>query len=146
MRPDTTALLNDYDSAVLTGFDRSGLPVSLRCVPIVGEDGTLHVEIPSWADLVEGRAGLLAHFHDERLWHQRSFICRGRIVKADESWRFDPEITLIGMGHRPLGLVRSLLEGRRRAKAYLERRGWERPTVPWALMQEVKREAFRTPR
>lgn len=63
-------------------------------------------------------------------------------MRGTDAWRFDPGKTVIGMGHRRFGLVRSLFEGRRRSAVYLKRRGWERPAVPWQLLKQVKREAF----
>lgn len=142
MRRDAARLLSDYESAVLTVFDGSGNPTSVRCRPVPAGDA-LSIELPPWLDAVEGRAGLMCHDHDHELWHQRSFNVRGRLTGEAGRWLFHPERLVLGMGYGPLSLLRMMARGRRRAARYLEARGLARPRVPWDQMAAIKREAFR---
>lgn len=144
MPRDLKTLLGGYESAVLTAFDSDGRPVSVRCRPAPRDDGSFDVTVPDWVYAVPGRAGLMAHYHDARLWHQKSFTCRGRLEWVDGHWVFRPEQTVLGMGYGRFSLVRMMLRGRRRAARYLQHRGMDRPAVPWDQMKAIKREAFRT--
>jgi hypothetical protein len=91
---------------------------------------------------VEGRAGLMCHYHDARLWHQRSFVVRGRVERSFGRWVFIPEQTIPGMGYGRFPLLRMMIRGRRRAARYLQARRLPRPEVPWDQMRAIKREAF----
>lgn len=138
--------IGDYESVVLTAFDRTGMPSSVRVRPRLTADG-VSVTRPSWADWVEGRAGIAGHYHDRRLWHQRSFNARGRLTRHRGEWVFVPDRVTAGMGYGPFSLLRMMWSGRRRAARYLAARGLARPSVPWAEVDAIKREAFaRSPR
>lgn len=142
MRHELSALLGGYESAVLTVFEIDGRPTSVRCRPTPLDDGSVSVELPAWVDPAPGRAGLMAHYHDARLWHQKSFTCRGRLESDHGRWAFRPEETILGMGYGPFSLIRMMIRGRRRAARYLAHRGIEPPDVPWDQLKSIKREAF----
>jgi hypothetical protein len=112
--------LPEFPSAVITGVDPAGFPVSARCRPQVdAAERVLRVQLPPGTGLQPGPAGLLCHTHDERLWNLKSFLVRGVLERDALGWRL-----------------------RRNAQRYLEQRGWPRPRVPWgelkAFVDELK--------
>lgn len=139
-----TGELATYANAVLTGIDGEGYPYSVRCQPqpdTATRTLTLAgVSAPIW----EGPASLLCHWHDERLWRQRSFLARGRLSREgveEDSWRFTPTRVVPGISQNPLELGRFFMGGRRAASQYLAKRHWPRPTIPWDDVIRIKREA-----
>lgn len=128
-----------FGSAVLTGIDERGYPVSIRCVPVVDPTGQerLVIELPSGVEFSSGRAGLLYHRHDEDLWNLRSFIVRGRLDLGGEGTAaFTPERFVGGAGIGGIrGMLRFVRGGRRTAKRYLAHRGLERPKIQWAWVK-----------
>ena len=137
--------LTDFSSAVLTGVDEAGYPFSVRCKPEPDADEqVLRVQVPEYANIQPGPAGLLCHKHDEQLWNLKSLILRGSLERGVHSWIFNPQRLTPGAGIGGLlGMVRFLLNGRRTAKRYLDVRGLERLSIPWdrvhALWAEVKK-------
>ena len=91
-----------YESAVLNGLDADGYPYSVRCHP--QPDATTRTLLMSdvAAPLQDGPASLLCHWHDERLWKQRSFVARGRIARDGAGWRFTPTQLIPGIDDSPL--------------------------------------------
>lgn len=45
-----------------------------------------------------------------------------------------------GMTLNPIKLIRMMRQGDRTAKAYLARRGWQRPKMDWEMIKRLKRE------
>ncbi len=136
--------LGDFSSAVLTGVDGAGYPLSVRCQPEADRDlGVLRVTVSPGVDLRPGPAGLLCHRHDELLSGLKCFLVRGRLERDDRGWLLHPEKFVPGAGVGGLrGFVRFIRDGRRGAARYLAKRGLKRPTVPWddvtALWAEIK--------
>lgn len=145
MWDDIVKHLVDFSNAVLTGVDEAGYPFSVRCKPEPDSgEQALHVQMPEYANIQPGPAGLLCHKHDEKLWNLKSFILRGSLEGSVHGWVFHPQRFTPGAGFGGLlGDVRFMLSGRRTAKRYLEKRGLERPNIPWdrvhALWTEVKK-------
>lgn len=130
-----------FGSAVLSGLDGRGYPVSVRCVPVVDPTGRerLRIELPRGVEIASDRAGLLYHRHDEDLWNLRSFIVRGRLDReGDVEVTFEPERFVGGAGIGGIrGILRFVRGGRRTAARYLAHRGLERPKIPWAWVKAL---------
>lgn len=137
--------LMDFSSAVLTGIDEAGHPFSVRCKPEPdAAEQVLHVQVPEYTNIQPGPAGLLCHKHDEQMWNLKSFIMCGSLERRVNSWIFRPQRFTPGAGIGGLlGMVRFLRSGRRITKRYLDKRGLERPSIPWdrvhALWTEIKK-------
>ena len=126
-----------YPTAVLTSLDAEGYPFSVRCVPEpVAAEQALRLALPGYVAWQSGPAGLLCHQHDEQLWNQTNFVLRGRLEPAAGAWLFRPTqlIEGAGAGQNPLGQVR---DGRRAAQRYLDKRGLQRPRIPWDQLHAI---------
>jgi hypothetical protein len=142
MWPDIVKRLPRFASAVLTGLDAAGDPVSLRCQPTPDHRAqVLRVAVPEGLGMVPGPAGLLCHHHDEQLWGLRSFLLRGRLERTGQGWVFRPRQLVPGMDTTLLSNLRLLRTGRRTAKRYLAARGLPRPTIPWDHYQQLMDQA-----
>jgi hypothetical protein len=137
--------LGDFPSAVLTGVDDTGYPFSARCRPEPdGPTQTLRLQLPASIPLRAGPAGLLCHRHDAQLWNLKSFWVRGSLGANPGGWTFHPQKFVPGAGiGGPMGVVRFIRDGRRRARQYLKKRGLARPEIPWdrihAVWQDIER-------
>lgn len=142
MWPEITRRLSHFASAVLTGLDAAGDPVSVRCQPTLDHHArVLRVAVPEGLGIVAGPAGLLCHHHDEQLWSLRSFLLRGTLEQTGHGWVFRPRRLVSGMDTTPLSNLRLLRKGRRTAKRYLAARGLRRPPIPWDHYQRLKEQA-----
>jgi hypothetical protein len=142
MWPELVRRLPRFSSAVLTGLDASGHPVSVRCHPTPDQQAqVLRVAVPDGLGLAPGPAGLLCHQHDEHLWRLNSFLVRGELGRDDRGWVFRPRQLVRGMSPTPVGNLRLMRNGRRTAKRYLAVRGLPRPTIPWEHYARLKDEA-----
>lgn len=130
-----------YDSAVLNGLDVDGYPYSVRCHPQPDAATRTLLLADARAPLHEGMASLLCHWHDERLWRQRSFVVRGQIAREGDGWRFTPAQVIPGISEKPLDLMRFFLHARGVAAAYLAKRRLPRPAIPWDEIIRIKRQA-----
>jgi hypothetical protein len=129
-----------FDSAVLTTITATG-PTSVRCHP-VAEPALRRLAIPDPGDSVPGKASLLYHRHDERLWKLRSCLVMGTLENKDDGWQFAPERFVPGLGVGGVSsYIRFLRKGRKTAAAYLAHRGLERPQVRWDEITELLAEA-----
>jgi hypothetical protein len=141
---EISRLLSTYSSAVVTVVAPDGYPISFRCTPDIDHAGeVLRIDPPPAVLLRAGRAGLLCHRHDERLWRLHSFHVAGSLERRDASWVLRPDRLTVGLGHG--GLVhqlRVIRSAQRTAAAYLARRGWERPPIDWRRLKALKREVF----
>ena len=143
MRDKIAANLKQYQSAVLTGIDANGYPLSVRCVPeMEAADLRLRVQVSPGVLLQPGPANLLCHRHNEMLWEMYRFLLRGDLEKDDQGWIFSPHHFISGTpgtGVRAfLPTLRWLLGSRRQASRYLQRRQLSRPRIPWGEIQELK--------
>jgi hypothetical protein len=127
--------LKRYRDAVLSWVGADGRPTSSRVRPEPLPDGRL--ALPALPGLRAGTASLLGHSHDEKLWSLRSFVSVGSVGQEQDGWVFDPERYLPGASPDPRALLRTVRAARRTAKRYLEARGLERPTVPWASFKAL---------
>lgn len=135
------AHLGRYESAVLNGLDTEGYPYSVRCHPQPdGATRTLSL-VDVVAPLRDGPASLLCHWHDERLWKQRSFMARGQIARDGAGWRFTPTQLIPGIDDSPLALGLFFIHARGVAARYLAKRRLARPVIPWADVIRIKHEA-----
>lgn len=132
-----TRHLAKYPSAILTGIDSQGYPYSVRCVPQTDSaQQVLRITLPAYVELQPGPAGLLCHYHDDRLWQQTNFVLRGRLEHRDEGWLFKPTQFIEGAG-AGMSMIRQIREGRRAAKQYLNKRNLERPRIPWDKLKAI---------
>jgi hypothetical protein len=142
MWPEITRRLPSFASAVLTGLDRNGDPVSVRCQPTLDYHArVLEVAVPNELGMVPGPAGLLCHHHDEQLWLLRSFLLRGTLEWSGHRWVFRPRQLVPGMDTTLLSNLRLLRNGRHTARRYLAARGLRPPTIPWAHYKQLKDQA-----
>jgi len=126
---------------VAAGFDSDGGPVSARVLVKVEEKGrVLVVDDPYPAQA--GRASVLFHRHNDRLWKLRSCLTIGILRHEDGRWLFEPDRFVPGMGiGGPLSYLRLLVNGRKTAARYLAARGLARPEAAWGEIQELLRRA-----
>jgi hypothetical protein len=142
MWPEILRRLPRFASAVLTGLDASGDPVSIRCRPAVDRQArVLKVAVPEGLGMVPGPAGLLCHQHDDELWGLKSFLLRGTLERTGHGWVFRPRQLVQGMDTTPVSNLRLLRNGRRTAKRYLAARGLRRPRIPWDHYAQLKDQA-----
>jgi hypothetical protein len=130
-----------YDSAVLNGLDADGYPYSVRCHPQPDAATRTLLLADVVAPLRDGPASLLCHWHDARLWNQRSFVARGQLTRDGAGWRFTPTQLIPGIDNSPLALGRFFIHARGVAAGYLAKRGLPRPIIPWAEIIRIKHEA-----
>lgn len=76
-------------SAVLTGVDTNGYPVSLRCRPRISGDA-LVIDQPAWFRIADGAASLCAHSHNERTWNLRASLVKGSVTTQHDRLLFRP--------------------------------------------------------
>lgn len=135
-----------FSSAIVTGTDAEGYPVSVRCTPQVDHARqVLHVQWPQDAPIQPGPAGLLCHSHDEGLWNLKSFIARGRLEREANGWIFHPRQLVPGAGFGGLlGFIRWIMSCRRAARQYLKSRGLPRPAIPWEAIKALRAESKRS--
>ena len=136
-----------YPSGVLSVVDADGYPRSLRCAPRL--DAKRHVftfpSLPAYAAGWRGPACLLFHAHDERLEGLRQLVVRGELVAGGgeeggaPTLRVEAFVTANGrkntdaMPHAaaPLHMLQFYRLGRRKARAYLAKRGVPWPPIPY---------------
>jgi hypothetical protein len=133
--------LPGFSSAVLAAFDAAGRPTLLRVRPRADTAARrFAVDVPAGEGLRPGPASILCHSHDEKLWTLRSFVAGGTLDRDGDGWVLRPERFVPGGGDRmgPVTLVRTVRDLRRTAQDYLDRRGLERPAIPWAEYRSLK--------
>lgn len=140
---EMTRLIPRFHSAVLTALDSEGFPYSVRCEPVPDEATRLvRMQVPPSTTLAEGPASLLWHSHDALLWHQKSFLVRGTLMQDAEGWHLHPKRLIPGVGFGGIrGTIRFARDARRTSDRYLAARHLTRPTVPWAEIIAVKKQA-----
>jgi hypothetical protein len=135
-----------FETGVLNGLDAEGVPYSVRCRPgIERSKRLLRLNLPAQLALRSGPASLLCHGHDEELWNLKSFLVRGKLERDEGGWTFVPERFVPGAGiGGALSTVWAIVEMRRSATAYLQKRGLARPRIPWGEIEAVKAQAKRS--
>ena len=138
------AVIGDYQSAVLSWVEPSGYPVSVR-TPVRLEEGTHTItfpDLPPAAAEGRGKACLLFHMHDERLEGLRQMVLKGELVETDggavvfEATEFvtangRPDTDRMPHASAPLQMLQFYRLGRRKANAYLAKRGEPWPPIPF---------------
>lgn len=139
MWPELARYLPEFSSAVLSGLNATGYPFSQRCRPQLDPAmQVLWLDLPPDTPVQQGRACLLCHRHDERLWNLKSFVVQGVLERDDEGWRLRPERFIPGVAiGGVMSYVRFIRDGRRTAARYWQKRGWPKPIVPWHELDEL---------
>lgn len=134
-----------FRSGVVAGMGRDGRPVSARCGSrIDAVRGVLVLDDPYPVE--PGKASLLYHRHDERLWKLRSCLITGVMNRHGGEWLFQPERFVPGMGiGGPVSYMRLLVRGRGTASRYLRERGLDRPAVAWQEVYQLLDKAAADP-
>ncbi len=132
-----------FQTAVLSGLDTEGYPYSVRCRPVLDRSmGIWRLDLPMDTTIQPGPASLLCHSHNERLWNLKSFLVRGRLQRDEGGSTFVSERFVPGGGIGGVrGLVRAMIDMRRNAAGYLQKRGLARPRIPWDEIEAVKNQA-----
>jgi len=131
-------ILGRFPTAVLGAVDAAGAPLLMRTTVTPVAEG-FEVRAEPNAAVAAGPASLLVHEHDEKLSAAYTALIPGRLSELGEGrWLLAPDrvIEPIGTGRvaDALHLVRG---GRRATTQYLNRRGLERPRVPWAEYRKL---------
>jgi hypothetical protein len=127
-----------YDSAVLSWVADDGFPRATRTgLTPVPDAEAFAVDPPSDEPVRPGPAGLLCHKHDEKVWKLSSFVATGQLVGTAGRWRMTPSVFIPGVASSPAATIRTVRGCRASAARYLERRGLDRPQVPWQEFHEI---------
>lgn len=137
---ELTKYIPAFPTAVLTGVDSEGYPYSVRCGARADESaGRIRLDLRGEHPFVEGPASLLCHSLNEQLWDLRNLLVRGALERDGAGWVFRPVRFVPGAG---LGSVlKTFMEARRVAAAYLTKRGMSRPVIPWDRIRAAKQAA-----
>jgi hypothetical protein len=135
-----------YPSGIVTLVEDSGYPLSVRCAVEFDDARELIVLLAPPPD-VAGRQGptcLLFHRHDADLSGQRELLIKGELREEAGVLILRPDAFLTGSGRQDtdrmpyagsaLDIMRYMLLGRRKARAYLAKRGEPWTPRPWAKM------------
>ncbi len=142
------ALTGEYSTAVLSIVDSDGYPASVRCLACL--DPTRQVFTfptpPAQAASWRGKACLLFHQFNERLEGLRQIVILGELVCEEGllTLQVSKFVTANGrqntdrMPHAtsPIHMLQFFWLGRRKARAYLAKRGAPWPPVPY---EEIER-------
>jgi hypothetical protein len=87
---EAAKFLSNFDEAVLTVLDVEGYPVSVRLSTpnYDATTGELPATLLEALGAVAGPAGLLCHYHDEKLWSLNVVHVKGRLEKRGGDWVF----------------------------------------------------------
>ena len=132
--------LADFSNAVLTVIDVEGYPFSIRCTPEPDNSTqVLRLDVPTNSSIKNGPASLLFHKHDELLWNLKSFLICGTLERDENGLKMIPTrfIPGMGIGNFFRSTFQMIRGGRRSAKRYLEKRGLQRPKIPWKDIQDL---------
>jgi hypothetical protein len=130
--------LSKFDEAVLTGLDADGYPISVRVKAgdYDATTGSLPASFPSALRVVEGPANVLAHSHDEKMWHLNMIQIKGRLESRDGGWVF--QSTNFDAPSK-LAFIQFVRRNSAAAHKYLDKRGIKRPQVNWSAVKEIQR-------
>jgi hypothetical protein len=133
-----------YTTGVLSVEGEDDYPLSVRCAPRLDAKRRVFTfaSLPPLAADWRGPACLLFHAHDERLEELRQLVVRGELVEEGEGpiLRVESFVTAYGrtntdaMPHAsaPLHMLQFYWLGRRKARAYLAKRGAPWPPISYA--------------
>jgi len=121
--------LTGYATTVLAARDSAGAPVLLRTTVTGAEGG--YLVAPADAPIVPGPASLLVHRHDEKLAALHNAVVRGSLARTGAGWLLTPERLIEPAGRGPGDALRTLRNCRASTRRYLDRRGLDRPGIPW---------------
>ncbi|HLY29385.1 MAG TPA: hypothetical protein VKQ36_00025 [Ktedonobacterales bacterium] len=151
------ACVKDYSSGVLTVVDETtGYPMSVRCAPQMDTAREVFIipDAPLFTAGWRGKACLLFHRHNDRLEGLHQLVVRGELTREDGvlTLKVGEFVTANGrsdtdaMPHAgaPLHMLQFLLLGRRKARAYLAKRGEPWPPIPYdkidrALVEDAQK-------
>lgn len=129
-------LLPEFSSAVLSLSDANGHPVSVRCQPRADSAANCFYITAQPLAVRAGAASLLYHKQEAYINKLKSFLLRGTLRITDGEWVFTPSAFIPGIGiGSVVTQIRFLLDGKRNAKQYLEKRGISYPKIDWAAIE-----------
>ena len=141
-----------YASGTLTIVEPSGYPLSVRCAAAL-DDAREAIAFPGAPPIVAGWRGpacLLFHRHNEVLEDFYELMIKGELSDEDGALTLRPSEFVTGTGRRdsdrmphagsPLHLVQFMRLGRRKARAYLAKRGAPLPPIPFEELWRAARE------
>mgnify|MGYP000858098216 FL=1 len=139
---DFAKVASIFTNAVLTGLDADGYPTSTRVqFTLDGAQERVRLQLPAGASIPPGRASLLLHRFDDKLWNLHSYMVRGTLQQAGGEWVLVPEQYTPGMDQSPPALLSFVRTSRRKANAYLQKRNLPRPSIPWDDINRIKKMA-----
>lgn len=142
------ALTCEYSTAVLSIVDADGYPVSVRCLARLDPARQVFTfpTPPAQAMSWRGKACLLFHQFNERLEGLRQLVILGELVCEEGVFTLQVSKFVTANGRQntdrmphassPIHMLQFFLLGRRKARAYLARRGTPWPPVPY---EEIER-------
>lgn len=134
--------VSEYDSLVLTTVDAAGFPYSVRCQGRPDDERQILVLVGFAGQAVQaGPASVMAHYHNEQLWDLKSFLLRGRLEHGEDGWLFYPVKLVAQFVENPVELFKNMFKTRKVVKRYLEKRGLERPKIPWDEYKKLRAES-----
>ncbi len=145
-------LAGAYTTGVLSVVEADGYPLSVRCAPQL-DVARRRFTFPEVAPIAvgwRGKACLLFHQHDDRLEGLRQVMAKGELTEDAGvlTLRVDEFVTANGrpntdvMPHAgaPLHMFQFMLLGRRKARAYLAKRGAPWPPIPYDEIDRAMKE------
>lgn len=142
------ALTSEYSTAVLSIVDPEGYPASVRCLACLDPARQVFTfpTPPAQAMSWRGKACLLFHQFNERLEGLRQIVILGELVCEEGvlTLQVSKFVTANGrqnndrMPHAtsPIHMLQFFWLGRRKARAYLAKRGTPWPPIPY---EEIER-------
>src|SRR5262245_2469125 len=137
------ALMTDYPTGVLSTVESSGYPASVRCTvePHAAEQTITFPDLPPFAASWRGKAALLFHRHDQRLEGLHQLVIKGELLDLNGVLTFRVGEFVTGTGSQtsdamphagaPIQMLKFFLLGRRKARAYIAKRGAPWPPIPF---------------
>ena len=138
--PEAVRGIAGYADAVLATVAGDAAPVLRRVRPTADPaTGGLRLQGADPADLTGvTSANLLLHRHDDRLAGLRQLGLVGTLDAGTDGVRLHPTRVLAStVPSNPLALAPTLRRLRRTAQRYLDRRGLDRPVIPWAEYRRI---------
>jgi len=137
------ALTGEYSTAVLSIVDSDGYPVSVRCLACLDSARQVYTfpTPPAQAMNWSGKACLLFHQFNERLEGLRQIVILGELVCEEGVLTLEVSKFVTANGRQntdrmphassPIHMLQFFWLGRRKARAYLAKRGAPWPPIPY---------------
>ena len=137
------ACVSDYPTGVLSTVESSSYPASVRCTVEVhaAKQTITFPNLPDFAASWRGKAALLFHRHNARLEGLHQLVVKGELVEQNSMLTFKVSEFVTGTGSQdtdamphagaPIQMLQFFLLGRRKARAYIEKRGTPWPPIPF---------------